>query len=98
MPISPARTAAFDILLRVQQEDAFASELLHAPKQSRLSPADHALTTELVMGVLRWRSLLDENIRQVSDFKLGRIDSEVLVSLRIAAYQLLFLDRVPASA
>jgi 16S rRNA (cytosine967-C5)-methyltransferase len=98
MAISPARIAAFDILLRVDQQDAYASELLHAPDYSRLSPADHALATQLVMGVLRWRSLLDEQIAQRSSLKLSKLDAEVLTSLRMAAYQLLYLDRVPEHA
>ncbi len=98
MPISPARIAAFEILLRVEREDSYASELLHASRYSKLSIADHGLATELVMGVLRWRSLLDKQIAQHSSQKLSRLDPEVLTSLRIAAYQLLFLDRVPERA
>ena len=64
MPISPARSAAFDILLRVEHRDAYASELLHSGRWEQLSTADRALATELVMGVLRWRSRLDEAIAQ----------------------------------
>jgi 16S rRNA (cytosine967-C5)-methyltransferase len=63
-----------------------------------LSSSDHGLATELVMGVLRWRSLLDKQIAEHSSQKLARLDSEVLTALRLAAYQLLFLDRVPARA
>ena len=98
MAISPARIAAFDILLRVDQQDAYASELLHAPAYAKLSPADHGLATELVMGVLRWRSLLDDQIAQRSSLKLSKLDPEVLTCLRLAAYQLLYLDRVPQHA
>ena len=98
MPISPARVAAFDILLRVDQQDAYASELLHASDCARLSPADHGLATELVMGVLRWRSLLDHEIAQRSSLKLSKLDPEVLTCLRLASYQLLYLDRVPQHA
>ena len=98
MPISPARVAAFDILLRVAQEDSYASELLHSSRYQQLSSADHGLATELVMGVLRWRSLLDKHIAERSSQKLGRLDAEVLTALRLAAYQLLFLDRVPERA
>src|ERR1700730_979541 len=98
MPISPARIAAFEILLRVEREDSYASELLHASRYSKLSIADHGLATELVMGVLRWRSLLDKQIAQHSSQKLSRLDPEVLTSLRLGAYQLLFLDRVPERA
>ena len=56
MSVSPARAAAFDILLRVERESSYASELLHSPAYEHLSTSDHALATELVMGVLRWRS------------------------------------------
>jgi 16S rRNA (cytosine967-C5)-methyltransferase len=98
MPISPARVAAFDILLRVEREDSYASELLHSFRYSELSSADHGLATELIMGVLRWRSLLDKHIAERSSQKLARLDPEVLTALRLAAYQLLFLDRVPERA
>jgi len=98
MPISPARVAAFDILLRVEREDSYASELLHSSRYAENSSADHGLATELVMGVLRWRSLLDKHIGERSSQKLARLDPEVLTALRLAAYQLLFLDRVPERA
>ena len=98
MPISPARVAAFDILLRVEREDSYASELLHSSRHAVLTSADHGLATELVMGVLRWRSWLDSHIAERSSQKLTRLDPEVLTALRLAAYQLLFLDRVPQRA
>jgi 16S rRNA (cytosine967-C5)-methyltransferase len=98
MPISPARAAAFDTLMRVETEGSYASELLHSSQYENLSSADHGLATELVMGVLRWRSLLDTHIAARSSQKLARLDAEVLTALRIAVYQLLFLDRVPARA
>jgi 16S rRNA (cytosine967-C5)-methyltransferase len=98
MPISPARSAAFDILLRVDQQNAFASELLHSHSYEKLSVNDHRLTTELVMGVLRCQSRLDEEIAGNSALKISKIDPEVLISLRLASYQLMFLDRIPARA
>jgi len=98
MPISHARVAAYETLLHVEREDAYSSELLHAPKYAKLSSVDHGLATELVMGVLRWRSLLDTRIAAHSSQKLDRLDLEVLTTLRIAAYQLIFLDRVPQHA
>ena len=98
MPISPARTAAFDILLRVEQEDSYASELLHSTRCAELAAPDQGLTTELVMGVLRWRSLLDATIAKVASQPLARLDREVLTALRLGAYQLGWLDRVPARA
>jgi len=96
MPVSPARAAAFDILLQVLQEDAYASELLHSARHQKLSAADHGLTTEIVMGVLRWRSALDTELARFSSQNLARLDPEVLTALRIGAFQLMRLDRVPA--
>ncbi len=98
MAISPARETAFDILLRIEQQDAYASELLHSSQYARLSAGDHGLATELVMGVLRWRSLLDQQIAEHSSQRLGKLDAEVLIALRLAAYQLSFLDRIPERA
>ena len=98
MPISPARVAAFEVLLRVERESAYAMELLHASRHANLSATNHGLASELVMGVLRWRSRLDREITRHSSISLARLDSEVLTSLRLAIYQLMFLDRIPARA
>jgi len=98
MSASPARAAVFDILLRVELQDAYASELMHSGRLDSLSQADRGLTTEIVMGVLRWRSRLDSVIAANSSRPLNRLDTEVLLALRIAAYQILFLTRIPARA
>jgi 16S rRNA (cytosine967-C5)-methyltransferase len=96
--ISPARAAAFDILLRVEQESSFTSELLHSAAYERLSASDHGLTTELVMGVLRWRSRLDADITGSSAQPIRKLDLEVLIALRLGLYQLRWLNRIPAHA
>ncbi len=98
MPVSPARIAAFDILLRVERERSYASELLHAGAGRSLSKSDHALTTELVMGVLRWRSTLDREIATASSQPLAKLDLEILIALRLALYQFRWLTRVPVRA
>lgn len=98
MPISPARAAAFEILLRVETTEAYASELLHSARFVKLSPADHRLLTELVMGSLRWRAFLDQQIEKHSSQPLGKLDREVIAALRLGAYQLLLLDRIPGHA
>jgi 16S rRNA (cytosine967-C5)-methyltransferase len=90
--------AAFDILLRVEREDAYAMELLHSSRLETLSLADHALATEIVMGVLRWRSRLDEAIISTAARSLDKLDAEVLIALRMGAYQLRYLNRIPAHA
>jgi 16S rRNA (cytosine967-C5)-methyltransferase len=98
MPASPARAAAFDILLRVERESSYASDLLHAPAYANLSTPDHALATELVMGVLRWRSRLDADIAASSSQPLSKLDLEILIALRLALYQFRWLDRIPQRA
>jgi len=98
MPVSAARAAAFDILLRVETQDAYASELLHSERLDQLNSADRGLATELVMGTLRWRSRLDSSIAANSSRAIAKLDTQVLIALRIAVYQLMFLDRIPARA
>ena len=96
--ISPARTAAFDVLLRVDTRDSYAAELLHSNLLVSLSSADRGLATELVMGVLRWQEKLDRFVEAAAGKSIGKFDVEVKLALRLGAYQLLYLDRIPARA
>jgi len=98
MAVSAARAVAFEILLRVEREESYAAELLHSERLAKLSSRDHGLATELVMGVLRWQSLLDQRLAAASSQKLERLDGEVLAALRLGVYQLQFLSRVPVHA
>ncbi|MBZ5525794.1 MAG: 16S rRNA (cytosine(967)-C(5))-methyltransferase RsmB [Acidobacteriia bacterium] len=98
MPLSPARSAAFQILLRVEREAAYADELLHSPLLEPLSQPDRNLTTEIVMGVLRWRSALDSAFSRLLSTPVAKLDLEVLTALRMGVYQLAFLDRIPRHA
>ncbi len=67
-------------------------------KNPHLSERDRAFAVNLVQGVLRWRIRLDWILRQFVRFPFEKIDSETLNILRLALYQILFLDRVPDSA
>lgn len=105
MSVSVARAIAFDILSRVESEQAYASDLLHAeldgPSSSRASaikPADAALATELTLGVLRWRRLLDFLLRPWLKKPVDGLDVPVAIALRMGLYQLRFLQRIPARA
>jgi len=98
MPVSPARLAAFNILLRVERESAYAVELLHSALLDQLSPVDRHLVTEIVMGVLRWRSVLDQTIALLSFTPFRKLDLEVLTALRMGVYQKQFLSKIPAHA
>ncbi len=98
LPVSPARLAAFKILLRVLRENSYASELLHSSLTDSLHEKDLRLATELVFGTLRQQLLLDHVLAFCSAHPLPRLDMEVIVALRLGAYQLRFLQRVPAHA
>jgi 16S rRNA (cytosine967-C5)-methyltransferase len=99
MPVSPARQAAFAILLRVEHDGAYSSELLHAmPLMRDLSSRDHGLASEIVLGCLRRQGALDAAIAACSRRKMEKLDPEVRAALRIGCYQLQYLDRVPAHA
>ncbi len=96
--IVPARLAAFRILLALEKsQSAHSDDLLHSPEVDRLSPPDRHLATALVMGVLRWQIALDREISAALK-RQSKLDSAVLVALRLGAFQLSFLDRVPAHA
>lgn len=96
--VSPARATAFDVLLRVATHDSYAAELLHSNLLASLSSADRGLATELVMGVLRWQEKLDRVVEDAAGKSIGKFDVEVKLALRLGAYQLLYLDRIPARA
>ena len=98
MPLSPARLAAFRILTRIEQGGGFAVDRLHDDPVNRFNPADRRLATELVYGVLRQKSCLDWYLASLVDRPLERLDREVRMVLRLGAYQVLFLSRVPVRA
>jgi 16S rRNA (cytosine967-C5)-methyltransferase len=96
---SPARAVAARVLERVEADAAFADLALDAElERRRLSARDVALATELVYGVLRWQRYLDWILAPHSRRRLTSLDARVLVLLRLTAYQLAFLERVPAFA
>ena len=96
--VSPARRVAFDILSRVETEQAYASVLLAALPESSLSREDRALAQEIVLGVLRWQLSLDNFIERYAERATHRFDTPVLIALRIGLYQLHHLTRIPQSA
>jgi len=97
MPVSPARRLAYRVLRRVEQGTEFAADLLRAAPEP-LSDADRHLATELVLGVLRRRAQLDDVIARLSGHQLTYFDPEVVTILRLATYQICFLERIPKSA
>ncbi len=96
--ITPARLAAFEILTLVGEGKGHSDELLHSARMEALSPEDRNLTTALVMGVLRWQIALDARIRLLLQRPEQRLAEPVAIALRMGAFQLLHLDRIPAHA
>ena len=92
MNISPARTAAFDILLRIEKDRAYSSVLL--PQfESSLDLKDSSLCHEIVLGCLRKQIYLDRLLDSLTKSK--KIDVEVRIAIRLGLYQLYCLDRIP---
>ena len=96
--IAPARIAAAHVLLAVERGVAHSDDQLRSPRVEALSRQDRDLTTELVRGTLRWQTVLDREIAA----RLSRPDADmhflVIIALRLGAYQLLLLDRIPSHA
>jgi 16S rRNA (cytosine967-C5)-methyltransferase len=96
--LSRARKAAFSILLAVELGEAHSDDLLRGSRVSKLPAADRNLTTALVLGVLRWQIALDAAVRPLLKKPNAKLDAEVLIALRLGAFQLLHMDRIPARA
>ena len=92
MKVSPARKAAFEILNRIDSTRAFSSVLL-PEYEEHLPSNDRGLCHELVLGILRRQIYLDRLIDHFTGAK--RLDSAVRNALRLGAYQLRFLEKIP---
>ena len=96
--VTAARMAAFRVLLAMERSsNTHCDDLLRAPAMESLSQADRNLTTALVMGVLRWQLALDAVLALYLQRK-SPLDVEVAIALRLGAWQLLGMDRIPAHA
>ena len=96
--ISPARVAAYDILRSLSSGRGDLPSLIASSRRSLRDDRDRALAAEIATGVQRWRAALDHVIVHAAKRPIDRLDPEVVEILRIGAYQLLHLTRVPASA
>lgn len=91
-----AREAALRTLIACEKQDAWADGFLKKTlKDAALDGRDAALATRLTFGVIQNRMLLDWYIDR---FAKGKLDVTVRNALRLGAYQMLFLTRIPASA
>jgi 16S rRNA (cytosine967-C5)-methyltransferase len=95
--ISPARMAALDALLAIER-GADLPAALATTRHDLTDERDRGLAAAIVTGTLRWRLRLDFVLSSALRRPLDKLDVEVRETLRLSVFQLLLLDRVPASA
>ena len=94
-----ARSVALAVLTRLEESDAFIQFALDSEsRKARLDRRDERLAWELTLGVERWRRRLDDALAQRIQRRFRKLDPMVHRILRLGAYQLLFLDRIPDRA
>jgi 16S rRNA (cytosine967-C5)-methyltransferase len=96
--VSPSRREAFAVLLEMERGQSHSDDLLRGSRVSALSAQDRNLCTTLVMGSLRWQLSIDAAIRPLLNKPNASLDPEIRIALRLGAFQLQYLDRVPAHA
>jgi len=95
--VSPARRAAFRVLLRVFEDGAYADRALRS-EASGLDARDHALAQRLAFGAVQRVRTLDHALEVLGRRKASRLDPPVRAALRLGAYQLGYVDGVPRYA
>ncbi len=97
--VSPGRYAAVKALLAIDQAGLLEDDLFdQVSAKAGLDLRDRAFMVELVRGVLRYRATLDWRLGLLSDRRIAKLPTLVQIMLRLGAYQVLYLDRVPDSA
>ena len=96
--IAPARVAAYETLRAVSRRAADLPAALARARSGLHDERDRALAGEIATGTLRWQGAFDRLISAYSGRPLDRLDPEIIEILRLSLFQLLHLDRVPASA
>lgn len=96
--IAPARLAAYEILRAVSSRREDLPAALHRVRGRLEDERDRALAGEIAVGTLRVQAACDHLIAEFAGRPLARLDAEVVDLLRLTIFQLLHLDRVPASA
>ena len=96
--MTPARLAAVRVLAAVERGRTTLAAELERARPDIASGRDRALFFEIVAGTLRWRNELDVLLSQCSRRPLGDLDADVRAIVRLGAYQLRHLDRVPVHA
>ena len=96
-----ARNVVLQILYKIDKEQAYSNIALNEELQknkNKLTQKDIALISEIVYGVTTWKLTLDEIIKKHSKIKLKKISPWIINTIRMGAYQIIFLDKIPKSA
>jgi 16S rRNA (cytosine967-C5)-methyltransferase len=95
-----ARNSALAVLNTLDKGHRTLDSILedYAGAEALDSRPDRALFQALIYGVLRWRGRLDYMISHFSNTRFEKIDPNVLNILRLALFQIMYLDRIPVSA
>ena len=94
-----ARQTAFDILSKIQKDSSYSNLTIDSFLASVcLDEVDSAFVSALVYGVLESSFTLDYQLAANLKQPLKKLKPQVLTVLRLGAYQLLFMDKVPESA
>ena len=96
--IAPARLAALEALRLIDEQPLDLGEAVSRVRRPLRDERDRALLLELVSGTLRMRAALDYQLSLRVNRPLARLDAAVLRILRLSAFQLLYLSRLPAAA
>lgn len=96
--IAPARQAAYDVLRAVELSRTDLGSALARHRGRLGDERDRALAGEIATGTLRWQGAYDRVIEEFARRPLRKLDPEVVIILRLSIFQLLELDRIPASA
>lgn len=84
--------------MQVEISSAHSDDLLHGAALLKLSQTDRNLATALVMGVLRWQIALDAELAKLLDRPDQPLPDEIVIALRLGAFQLRQMDRIPPHA
>jgi 16S rRNA (cytosine967-C5)-methyltransferase len=95
--VSPARKAAFEVVRRVFEDDAYADRALRSASQG-LDERERAFARQLAYGTVQRVRTLDHAIDTLGRRPSRKLDPPVLASLRLGAYQLGYLDVAPHAA
>jgi 16S rRNA (cytosine967-C5)-methyltransferase len=97
MPVSPARRVAYEVLMRVFEQDAYADRVFRTAAEG-LDERERAFAQRLSYGAVQRVRTLDHAIDTLGKRPVRKLDPPVRAALRLGAYQLGYTDTAPHAA